>query len=502
MNKFKKFAKVVCLFLVLAVVFLTAGCKENEKPEQEQGKVAAEEANRTLKIHCYTYESLNPLTEQNEVNTQMLRLIFESLIVCDQTQKAQCVLADNYAVSPDGTVWTVNIKSGIKWHDGSDFTAYDVEKTYKDVLSYKEQSPYYALLTNLSDVYAGSDTEVNFKLEQPQVNFINLLDVPIVKYHSGEKFQPVGTGPYKYTEVKEKNIHLAANDSWHGGKTSIKNVEVKILPDKDTAVYAYVSKEIDIVSVTSSKDWSEYSSNSDNVIVDYPSNTFNYICINPAAEPLSNRLLRMAVAHSVDKEKICSEVLLSHGTVADSCMNRSWWVYNSGVTNYGYEPKKASDTVEELKKNMKIPTIHLMVNSESEDKCRVAEMIKDNLQESGINIAIDYVDWAAFTDNVNSGNYQMYIGTVKYAGDINPAYIVKNSDEKLAGLFEQLKMLSDEKAIKEKYFEIQDKIAQDINIIPLYFDNGSVMYNKRIEGDFKPFRTYIYNGIESLKLGS
>lgn len=499
MKKRSKITGVLSAFLVLLFVFAFSGCDDADISSGE-GKNAEEEANRTLKIHCYAYDSLNPVIEKNDTNIQMLRLIFESLTVCDNTQKAQCVLAESYAVSPDGQTWTVNVKSGIKWHDGSDFTAYDVAKTYNDVLKYKDSSPYFALLENLESVYANSNKEVNFKLKQPQANFINLLDVPIVKYHDGETFSPVGTGPYKYFAEEGKTVFLQANDSWHGGEVSIENIEVKILPDKETAVYSFVSKEIDIVSVTSNKDRGNYSSNSDNVIIDYPSNTFNYICINPSAEPLSNPLIRRSIACAVDKEKICTEILLSHATVADSCINGSWWMHNPGVTSYEYAPEKAMKTISEIKKNTKIPAIELMVNSENEEKCAVAEMIKENLAKCGITVNIAYVGWDSFVENVNSGNYQMYIGTFKYAGDVNPAYIVKNSSEKLAGVFEQLKSLSDEETIKEKYFEIQELMAQELTIIPLYFDNGSVMYNKRIQSDFTPFRTYIYNGIESFKL--
>ncbi len=499
MKKCEKMLKILCLFLTVLLVFCASGCKGGGDGDSPDAKKAAEEANRTLKIHCYNYETLNPLLQTSEVNMQMLRLVFESLIVCDNTQKAQCVLAEKYSVSPDGLVWTIKVKKGVKWHDQTPFTAYDVEKTYNAVLGYAEASMYYALLQNVEGVKAVSDTEVKFNLKKPQANFINLLDVPIIKGHS-ENFKPIGTGPYKYDGVSEKIITLLANENWQGEGVGVDKIEVRILPDKETAVYAYVAKEIDVVSVTSNADWNEYSSNADNVIVDYPSSSFNYITINTNTEPLSNRLLRVAIAQAINKEKICSEVLLSHGTVANSCMNSEWWVYNKGITNYSYSPKKAEDTIKALKNNTKIGTINLMVNSESADKCKTAEMIKENLNEVGLSVQIDYVSKSAFYERVGTGNYHMYIGTVKYAGDINPAYVVTNPDEKLSALLADLQKQTTEEGVKAKYFEVQEKIATDVNIIPLYFDNGSVMYNKRIKGEFNPFRTHIYNGIENIKL--
>ena len=494
----RKNKRIFALFLTVFIIFFTFGCKNNEDKNTDKNLI--EETNKTLKIHCYAHDTLNPLLNNNEANMQFLRLMFESLIVCDETQKAQMVLAENYSVSSDGLTWTVNIKDGVKWHDGTVLTAYDVEKTYSDVLEYMDKSPYFSVLSHLEEVNATSDKTVNFKLISPQANFINLLEVPVVKYHNGEKFLPIGTGPYVYNDTKNKIIYLSANEEWHNGKTDIKNVEVKILPDKETSVYSYVSKEIDIVSVTSTEEWNGYSSNSDNVIVDYPSNVFTYICINPSSEPLSNGLFRRCISYAIDKEKINSEVLLSHGSVANSCINSKWWFYKPDVTNYSFNRSKAIDTAKTLKSNMKIVPVSLMVNEDNADKCKVAEMIKENLSDCGITLYIEYVSWGVFNERVATGNYQMYLGSVKYSADVNPQHVIPNPDTKLQNLFNELQTQTTEEGIKQKYYEIQEKIAMDVQIIPMYFDMSSVMYNKRIEGEHKPYRANIFNGIEKMTL--
>lgn len=478
------------------MLFSVTACKNNDTTEEE----IINNANNTLKIHCYAYETLNPLLNNNETNMQMLNLIFEGLFVCDNSQKAQPVLAENYSVSADGLTWTVNIKDGVKWHDGTAFSAYDVEKTYNDVLTYKDKSPYFAVLSQLELVNAQSDKTVNFKLISPQANFVNLLEVPIVKYHDGEAFSPTGTGPFVYDKVADKTIYLSANKSWHKPKPTIENAEVKILPDKETAAYSYVSKEIDIVAVNTTEDWDGYSSNADNTIVDYPSNVFNFISINTNIEPLSNSSFRQAISYAIDKESICSEVLLSHGSVANSCINSSWWFYKPDVTSYAHNTGKAKDTINRLRETMKIAPVNLMVNEDNKNKCRVAEMIKSDLATCGITVYIEYVDWYTFTERVATGNYQMYIGSVKYSADINPQHVIKNPDATLQTLFNQLQIQTTEKGIKDKYYTIQEKIAKDLQIIPLYFDISSIMYNKRIEGEYVPYRANIFNGIENLKL--
>lgn len=491
--------KIISVLLVVCMLLCIAACNNEDENTDD---IIVREANETLKIHCYAHENLNPLLNTNETNMQMLRLVFESLTECDDTQKAQPLLAESYSVSSDGLVWTVKLKKDIKWHDGTDLTADDVLYTYNYVMENADTSPYAVNVSNIEYVNAASDFEINFRLLSPQANFANLLEIPVIQAQSGDNFNPVGTGPYVYTDTKNKIVYLSANEDWHMGDVAIKNVEVKILPDKETSIYAYVSKEIDVVSVNSSGDLGDYTSNSDNVIVDYASNTFNYIGINTGAEPLSNRLFRKAIAYAIDKEAINSEVLLSHGSVANTCINSKWWVYKPDVTVYEYSQDKSINILNDVKKNMKLSAVSLMVNADNEDKCEVAEMIKENLADCGITINVEYVDWATFNERVSTGNYQMYLGTVKYSAEINPQYVVTNPSVALQKLFVELQSQTTEYGIKDKYYKIQEKMALELEIIPLYFDVSTVMYNKRIEGEFNPYRINIFNGIEGMKLSS
>lgn len=490
--------KITSLFLILCMCLGFFGCKKEEPKKVEDPVIKAE--NETLKIHCYNLVGMNPLDNVNEENLQMLNLIYESLYYCDNTQKAQPLLASGYTVSADGLTWTVNLKNGVKWHDGTDFTAKDVVYTYQYVMDDSDGSYYSYNVKNIASVSASSDYTVNFALNVPQANFLNLLEIPVIKSSDGDDFSALGTGPYVYSKTENKTIYLTANQNWHNGEVGIQNIQAKILPDKDTATYAYVSKEIDIVSVNSGDNMGKYTSNSDNVIIDYTSNNFNFIGINTNSEPLSNRMFRKAIAHAIDKNNINSQVFLSHGSVANSCMNSQWWVYNPIVTVYEHSKDKAINVLNDVQKNMKLSDVTLLVNEDNPDKAKMAELIQKDLADCGITMHIEYTDWETFSDRIATGNYQMYLGTIKYSSEINPQYIVTNPGPDLQRLFIELQSQTTEDGVKTKYYEIQEKIAIEIHIVPLCFDVGAVLYNKRLEGQPAPCRTNIFNGIEFLKL--
>lgn len=494
----KKILSVILILCVSVCLFGCngcTGCRKSENTTIVNPDVKTE--NETLKIHCYNLVNMNPLDNLNEENLQMFNLIFESLFVCDKTQKAQPLLAEGYSVSADGLNWNVTLKSGIKWHDGTELTANDVVNTYKYVMD-NENSYYYSNVSNINSVTSPSDYEISFSLNAPQANFVNLLEIPIIKSTAST----AGTGPYAYQKTENKILYLTANESWHKGTVNIKNINVKILPDSETATYAYVSKEIDLVAVNSGNDMGKYTSNSDNVISDYPSNSLTFIGINVNSEPLSNRLFRKSIAHAIDKEALNSQVLLSHGSVANSCMNSEWWVYNPTVTVYEHSKDKAINVLNEVTKTMKLSPVTLLVNSDNPDKEKTAELIKQNLEDCGITMNIEYADWQTYADRIATGNYQMYLGTIEYSSEINPKYVITNPGPELQRLFIELQSQTTEEGIQKKYYEIQQKTAIDIHIIPLYFDVGAVLYNKRIEGLPAPFNSNIFNGIELLNLTS
>ncbi|MBR5517849.1 MAG: ABC transporter substrate-binding protein [Clostridia bacterium] len=496
MKKILPIILILCISVCLIGCNGCVGCKTPEEAPVVDPALKAE--NETLKIHCYNLVNMNPLDNLNEENIQMLSLIYESLFVCDSTQKAQPLLAENYSVSADGLTWNITLKNNIKWHDGTPLSASDVVYTYNYVMS-NATSYFYPNVANIKSVTSVSDYEVCFGLHSPQANFVNLLEVPIVKNGSTASAS-IGTGPYTYQKTENKIIYLAANESWHKGAVGIKNIQSKILPDKETATYAYISKETDMVSVNSGNEMGKYTSNSDNVIKDYPSNKFTFIGINTNSEPLSNRLFRKAIAHAIDKDTINSQVLLSHGSVANSCMNSNWWVYNPAVTIYEHSNDKAVNVLNEVTKTMKLSEITLLINNENPDKEKVAEIIKQNLADCGITMHIEIADWQTYSDRIASGNYQMYLGTIEYSSEINPKYVVTNPGPELQSLFIELQSQTTEEGIRKKYYDIQEKIAIDIHMIPLYFDVGAVLYNKRIQGEATPYRASIFNGIANLTL--
>ena len=180
-------------------------------------------------------------------NLQMLLLIYDYLITCDNNLRPSGVLASDFFASDNATKWTINIKNGIKWHDGDDLTPYDVASTLNAAKNSAHGSLFKENLSNVEKIDV-SGNSVIITLARPQTNFINLLEIPILKSSHADKIEiekPIGTGRYVFNEKTRKVIYLTSNKAIEN-TPYIESIEVQILPDKSTAVHAFEAKEIDV----------------------------------------------------------------------------------------------------------------------------------------------------------------------------------------------------------------------------------------------------------------
>ena len=159
-------------------------------------------------------------------------------------------LATNYSVSSDGKNWTVYIRDDVRFTDGENLTAEDVAFTFNTAIGSNSELD----MSNLEKATAINNTAVEFKLKEPQSSFIwRLRYVGIVPEHAYKKetygSNPIGSGPYKLVEWdKGQQAILELNENYYGKKPYFKKITMLFL-DKDTALAAVKSGDVDIAEI-------------------------------------------------------------------------------------------------------------------------------------------------------------------------------------------------------------------------------------------------------------
>jgi peptide/nickel transport system substrate-binding protein len=218
-------------------------------------------------LHLYHRDSPASLSlmEESSISVAVPAMgIFNNLVMYDPKVKVNSLasiipdLAESWAWDEGGTALTFKLRSGVKWHDGVQFTAADVKCTW-DLLIGKSKdklrvNPRAAWWRNLDEVTTEGDREATFHLKRPQPSILAMIASgmsPVYPCHippAQMRQHPIGTGPFKFVEYKpNQDIKVARNpDYWKPGRPYLDGIEYTIIPNRSTAMLALVAGQIDM----------------------------------------------------------------------------------------------------------------------------------------------------------------------------------------------------------------------------------------------------------------
>ena len=270
------------------------------------------------------------------------KVFFSTLMKRDKELGWENDLATDYKVSDDKLTWTVNIRDDIKFTDGKPLTAKDVAFTYKTT---KESSTEIDL-TMIKDVKATGDYTVEFTLERPMSTFIEKLGacgiVPEHAYDDNFKDNPIGSGPYKFTQWdKGQQVIAEVNEDYYGDKASIKKLTMVFL-DTDAAYAAVKSGDVDMAAINGDLAKEEVKGTK---ILDIPSiETYGVefpMVANTGEKSetgyeignnvTSDEAIRRALNTAVDRQGMVDGVLNGYGTVSTTGLEKMPWLNKETV---------------------------------------------------------------------------------------------------------------------------------------------------------------------------
>jgi peptide/nickel transport system substrate-binding protein len=182
--------------------------------------------------------------------------VFDHLAARDlKTRRVGPSLATSWKAI-DETTWEVKLRQGVKFHDGSPFTARDVKATFDRVLDPKNKMTARGNHAKIKSVEVVDDYTARFKTDGPYPLFVERLTALVMqsekvireKGHEWMQEHPIGTGPYKLVKWDRKQEHLLVrNDDYWGPKPAFKYVRIRIIPEQATQIAELLSGGVDII---------------------------------------------------------------------------------------------------------------------------------------------------------------------------------------------------------------------------------------------------------------
>ncbi len=518
--------RIFIISLALIMALSICGC---EKKDNAAISVSADVKNggevieNELSVFSYKPDTFCPVLSNNEANLRMLNIIYDGLISLDDELVPVPELAEKWSVSDDGLEWTIGLRNDVLWHDGEAFDASDVEYTVNEIKKHSE-SAYYYNVSSIASVSRVNANTIKILLSEPSPNFINLLYFPIIKNNSvGEDiaaFQPIGTGAFIFEDRKEGNIYyLVRNENWWGGKVKSECIKVKMLPDKDTALYAFSSGSIDLTGAEG-MDWGKFVDPTASAYVDFQTPIYNFVGINHQNEVLKMNEVRAAVSHAIDRQEIVDEALMGYGKVSIAPIRAEWSMCENKnvkhVRNTKTAQKKLLDNGWETSSNgyrKKVNeksyelSFEILINEENTVRENIAKIVKKNLEEFGIKISVTKVPYEKYAERISSGDYDMFIGSYSISPDLKFDFMLGEGnifayyDEEMAIVTESLKRRKNEELLTS-YTEFINLFEQTNPVIGLCFENSVMIYTSRVQGNIIPSYFDWYRGIEKLYKGA
>ena len=162
-------------------------------------------------------DQLDPSKTSSYFSFQVLENVYDTLVEPDENLEMQPALAESWETSEDGLTWTFQLREGVTFHDGSDFTAEDVVYTFNRIIDEDLNQSY--RFGTVEEVTAVDDLTVEITVSQPTPNLLSALGgfkgvgiVDQANVESGDiTTAPVGTGPFSLAEYTCGRV---ASSSW------------------------------------------------------------------------------------------------------------------------------------------------------------------------------------------------------------------------------------------------------------------------------------------------
>lgn len=299
---------------LLAVVSLAGGCTGDPAPP------ASGDPDGTSLVIAVAEEpeELSPLAGYGAHGAAK---VFDGLVEHDVDLTLRPALAAALPQpSPDGRTWTVRLRPGVTFTDGTPLEAEDVVATYQAVLDPDTRSPMRQRFSMLRQVVAESSSVVRFELAAPYAPFPELLVLGIVSSESVADGPAVGTGPYEVSDWERgTRMVLSANENYWDGAPAIKKVTVEFVPDDEVRADRMREGKLDGAALPPmlAKEFE----NTDGLRVVSHSSAEVRAAVLPTDGPVTgDPAVRLALNHAMDRRAVVDDVLGGQGRVAHTPM--------------------------------------------------------------------------------------------------------------------------------------------------------------------------------------
>ncbi|MFD1213964.1 ABC transporter substrate-binding protein [Arthrobacter sp. GCM10027362] len=298
--------------------------------------------------------------------------------------------------SKDNRVWTLTLREGVKFHDGSSFTAEDAAATIDRAVNSKLGCNVEGYVFGDQDLAVKAVNDTTLQVTAPEADPIlplrlSFLEVVPAETSDTEKVrEPIGTGPYKLEKWDAgQKITVARFDGYWGEKPAYAKAEYQWRSEGSVRAAMITSGEADIATGLSPED------NIGDLGVSYPNNETVALRMHADKAPFNDIRIRQAVNYAIDKEGIVSSLYGGRDKAAAQLVPSGVVGHNDALQPWPFDLEKAKQLVAEAKADG-VDTgaeIDLVVRSAQFPKIEeLGQVLQEQLTQAGLNVKLQMLE--------------------------------------------------------------------------------------------------------------
>ena len=313
--------------------------------------------------------SIDPHYHNLGPNNSAARHIFDRLVHTNDKQQLGPGLAVSWKPLSD-TVWEFKLRQGVKFHDGSPFTADDVLFTFERAPNVEASPSSFALYTKGKTLKKIDDFTIHITTERPyplmpnDVSTINIISkkhgegAKTADYNSGKA--AIGTGPYKFVEwVPGDRLVLEKNPDYWGEKAAFDHVVMKPINSDPTRVAALLAGDVDMIDLVPTADIAHLKTNPEVVLSQGVSNRVIYLHLDHDRDdspfvtgtggknPLKDVRVRKAISKAINRPAIVEKVMEGIAIPAGQLLPEGFFGVSPNLKVEAYDPEGAKKLLAE-----------------------------------------------------------------------------------------------------------------------------------------------------------
>ncbi len=298
---------------------------------------------------------LSPNHSGPSIQFAIIMNVLDPLVFVNHLTETESVLARSYEIAEDGLSYTFRLHEGVRFHDGSEFTAEDVKYTFE---YYAEPGNTIAgRFDGMREVEVVDRYTARVHMDRVNASFLRVAcETGIVPaaYHSSvgeETFaaQPIGTGAFRVDQWRPAEFtELVAFEDHFRGAPYVDSIRFEVVPEPSVRYIALLTgdAQADVWGI-SVEDSLELAADPGFVSYRVPWTSARQIFLNNTKPELADRRVRQAMMFALDRQRIIDDLEAGLGVVASSHLSEANSFFNPDVPQYPFDPERARSLLDE-----------------------------------------------------------------------------------------------------------------------------------------------------------